>query len=137
MIAPAILDSSGLISFISSTDSNHKRAILVKQLIQKTKAPIILPGEIFAETINAIGKKISHQTAIKTAAAILESNEFIIDNTTPEIRSNALEIFKNQPSSVSFTDCLVMAFADHYHTKQIFGFDEIFKKNKYQRLGLD
>lgn len=132
-----ILDSSGLISFISNTDTNHQTAVRVSQSIKKDKFSVILPGEIFTETVNVFGKKISHETALETASLILNSKEFAIIETTAKIRSDTLEIFKNQPSSVSFTDCLVMAFADHYHTKNIFGFDEIFKKNKYQRLGLD
>jgi predicted nucleic acid-binding protein len=33
----------------------------------------------------------------------------------------ALEKFKNQSQAVSLTDCIVMAVADHYGTKDIFG----------------
>jgi predicted nucleic acid-binding protein len=33
---------------------------------------------------------------------------------------------------VSFTDCVVMAVADTYGTKRIFGFDEAFTKNGYR-----
>jgi predicted nucleic acid-binding protein len=33
---------------------------------------------------------------------------------------------------VSFTDCLVMAVADRFGTKVIFGFDEVFRKNGYR-----
>ncbi len=38
------------------------------------------------------------------------------------------------PQSVSYTDCVVMAVADEYHTTQIFGFDEDFKKHGYRVL---
>ena len=30
-----------------------------------------------------------------------------------------------------FTDCIVMANADSFKTKDIFGFDEVFRKNGY------
>ena len=132
-----IVDSSGFISFISQSDSNHQIAISISQSIRKSNLSTILPGDVFSEIINTLGKKVSHDTALETANVILESKEFIISETTDKIRNSALKIFKKQANSISFTDCLVMAFADHYHTNQIFGFDEIFKKNKYTRIGLD
>jgi hypothetical protein len=38
---------------------------------------------------------------------------------------------QSRAESVSFTDCMVMATADHYGTRLIFGFDEVFRKNGY------
>lgn len=134
---PVVLDTSGLISFISLSDSNHEIALGVNQSLKEKNQPVILPGEIFTETINVIGKKIDHQTSLATANLILTSNQFAIIDTTPQIRESALEKFAHQPASVSYTDCLVMAFADFYQTKYIFGFDKVFAKNKYCRLGLD
>ena len=62
---------------------------------------------------------------------------FIIAETTLEVRIEALEKFQKQPKSVSFTDCIVMAFADEYETREIFGFDDAFRKNGYIRFGID
>ena len=42
--------------------------------------------------------------------------------------------FKDQPSGVSLTDCIVMAVADDYGTKDIFGFDKQFEDAGYKRL---
>jgi predicted nucleic acid-binding protein len=39
----------------------------------------------------------------------------------------ALQKFAEVPGPVSFTDYLVMAIADDYHTKDIFGFDKQFE----------
>jgi len=46
----------------------------------------------------------------------------------------ALEKFKAVPQAVSFTDCIVMAVADEYNTKDIFGFDKQFEDAGYVRL---
>jgi predicted nucleic acid-binding protein len=46
----------------------------------------------------------------------------------------ALEKFKTQSQAVSLTDCIVMAVADHYGTKDMFGFDKQFKDAGYRRL---
>lgn len=137
MKPPIIADSSALVSLATVTDSNYGKATVIARKIEEENLQVVIPGDVFSETLNVLGRKSSHQIASGTAETILNSNSFIIAETNTGIRDNALRIFKNQAPSVSFTDCLVMAFADQYHTKQIFGFDEIFAKNKYQRLGLD
>ncbi|HLE50180.1 MAG TPA: PIN domain-containing protein [Patescibacteria group bacterium] len=132
MKPPIIADSSALVSLATNTDSNYHKAVDIAQTIKDEDREVVVPGDVFSETLNVLGRKAGHQIAIGTAETIINSNNFIIAETTAKIREGALEIFRNQTQSVSFTDCLVMAFADHYHTKTIFGFDEVFRKNKYQ-----
>ena len=134
---PIILDTSAFISLSTVTDSNYKKATEISKQIEEENRLIILPGEIFTEIVNVVGKKVGHKAAIIQANTILGSSSFTIFETTPFIRISALNKFKTQPKSVSFTDCLVMAFADEYDTKAIFGFDEAFHKNGYARVGID
>lgn len=132
-----IVDTSALISLASISDGNHKAAQTISTLIKKNDYPLIIPGEVFTETINTLGRKAGHRSAMSTAHELLESKELMIIDTSPDVRKNALIKFKEQSESVSFTDCLVMAFADEYKTSLIFGFDSAFRKNGYVRLGLD
>ena len=137
MIKNIIADSSALVSLISKTDKNQKVAQKVIKHLIRVKGNILIPTEVFAETLNVLGKKIDKETAIRTNDIIKTSKVFFIGESSPTIRAKAIEKFKNQPSSVSFTDCLVMAFADEQKTKDIFGFDETFSKNNYNRLGFN
>lgn len=137
MSSPIITDSSAFVSLASVSDKNHQLALKVSEDLIKTNRPAIVPGEIFTETVNVLSKKINHKTAIEAGEKIFASEAFIVIETSPAIRSDALEKFKSQPESVSFTDCLVMAFADAFHTQDIFGFDQVFRKNGYKRLGVD
>lgn len=132
-----IADSSGLISAYVSKDQNHRIAVRIKQKLENTTGVIYIPSEIFAETINIVGKKLGHKISIKLAEVILATKIFLIVESSEDIRLLALKKFENQPASVSFTDCLVMAFADYFETKEIFGFDEAFRKNGYERIGID
>lgn len=137
MNPPIITDTSAFVSLASVSDNNHRLALKVSEDLTLTNRSAIVPGEIFTETVNVLGKKINHKTAIETGKKIFESEAFIVIETTTAIRSDAFEKFKSQPESVSFTDCLVMAFADAFHTQDIFGFDKAFKKSGYRRLGVD
>ena len=137
MKPPIIADSSGLVSLISEDDSNHKIAIAVSEELIAISSTILISSDVFSETLNVIGKKFSHNLATKVGKEIVQSNAYAIIETDAGIRENALKLFYSQPQSVSFTDCVVMALADQYSTKDILGFDEVFRKNGYNRLGLD
>lgn len=132
-----IADSSGIISLISQNDRNHQRAQKISEELEKAKGSIVIPSDVFSETLNIAGKKLGHKVSVAIAKKIQSVKTFLIIDTNEKIRSNAIEKFTGQPSSVSFTDCIVMSVADSYKTKDIFGFDEIFHKNGYKRLGMD
>lgn len=126
-----IADASGLVSIAITTDTNHQRAIAAATDLANKQSVAIIPGEIFAETINILGKKFGHDRALHTAQTLLNSSDFLILDTEEDTRLDALKLFQTAPADVSFTDCLVMATADKYETREIFGFDSIFSKKGY------
>lgn len=132
-----VADSSALVSLAIPTDSNNKKAIKISKQIEQTAHVICVPGDVFSETINVLGKKVGHKGASQIGKKVIDEEKFILRETTPRIRLVAFEKFQIQPKDVSFTDCLVMAFADEFETKKIFGFDESFRKNGYIRAGID
>jgi predicted nucleic acid-binding protein len=90
-----------------------------------------VPGELFAETLNLIGKKFSRGLTIDTGRLLLAESSFVIGTTPEDRHAQALELFASTTAGVSYTDCLVMATADEYHTPYVFGFDDIFLKRGY------
>jgi predicted nucleic acid-binding protein len=60
--------------------------------------------------------------------------QFVVVATTVKQLEAAVEIFQKQKQSVSLTDCIVMAVADEYDTKDIFGFDRQFEQAGYKSL---
>jgi predicted nucleic acid-binding protein len=128
-----IVDSSGLISLIVESDSNHAAAVsAANNFGLPDAATALIPAEIFAETLNILGKKFGHEYAAGTVQAVLDSSAFAVVPTTHVIRLDALEQFRAQPGGVSYTDCLVMATADRLATRHIFGFDSVFRQSGYQ-----
>lgn len=137
MTAKIIADSSALFSLVIKKDRNNKKAKKIIQKLSTRNTPVIVPGEVFTELVNILGKKVNHHVAFEAGKAILQQEIFAIEETTQNIRYSAFTTFQKQPKSVSFTDCIVMAFADEFDTKDIFGFDEGFRKNGYKRIGID
>jgi predicted nucleic acid-binding protein len=129
-----IADTSALASLATETDHNHMPAKDAATKLREANRPIILPSDVLVETINVLGKRSGHETAIKAADALLQpGSQFILVETTSHIQA-ALKKFKDLPQAVSLTDCIVMALADHYNTKDIFGFDKQFEDAGYSRL---
>ncbi len=126
-----IADSSGLISLFSPKDTNNKLAIKISKKIVNSKQSVCIPSDVFSETLNVVGRKISHKAAIALGNKLLIDERFVVIDIAEAIRRAALKKFKDQGESVSFTDCIVMATADHFKTKEIFGFDKTFSKNGY------
>jgi len=124
-------DSSGLVSLVNPQDSNHQRAVRVIEGLERLHGSILIPSDVFTETINVLGKKLGHTVALAVAQRLLTDATFILAESDAELREVAMEDFRAQPASVSFTDCLVMAYADRYETLDIFGFDEVFARNGY------
>jgi len=131
---PIIADTSALVSLSAKTDQNHGPATQEAATLRKAQRPIVLPADVLIETVNILGKKSGHETALKAADQLLRpGSHFILVETAAHIEA-ALQKFKNQPQAVSLTDCIVMVVADHYGTKDIFGFDKQFADAGYRRL---
>lgn len=127
----AIVDSSGLVSLLNTPDSLHAEAVRISEYVDRHKINLVLPPEILAETLSVIGKKISNAAAITAGQALLRG-PFVIPVPPSGLTEKTLTRLAQQKSSVSYIDCLVMEWADHYSTKVIFGFDAAFKTNGYR-----
>jgi predicted nucleic acid-binding protein len=132
-----ILDSSGIVSLLHHGDSRHEDAVAIARGIGNRRIDIILPTEVFAETMNVIGKKRGNATAIAQGRGIVAEKGYFLLASRPEVIEMALVKLESQKQSVSYIDCLVMAWADHYHTKVIFGFDGAFAAAGYRLPGVE
>lgn len=59
----AIADTSGLVALVQSKGPTHAAAILAADTYADDKVRILVPSEVFAETINILGKKVSNAIA--------------------------------------------------------------------------
>lgn len=124
------VDTSALISFFNPSDSNHTKAASILENLANKPAVMITAADAYSEMLNTIWKKLGRIFALEVADYLAQDSQFILVDTT-DLFPQALEKFKSATSSPSFTDCIVMATADKFQTKEVFGFDECFSKNGY------
>jgi hypothetical protein len=65
-------DSSGLISLTSDADHNYAPALRAAQQLEETKATILVPYDVYAETVNMVGKKQGHTKAYEVGQFLSE-----------------------------------------------------------------
>jgi predicted nucleic acid-binding protein len=134
-----IFDSSGLTALMNETDEFHTGALSMSEILtDRALWRVVLPREIFAETVTALSKRVNREAGAKAAWAILDrqqAGDFVFSAADQLVYKMAIDLLRTAKGSrgaPSFFDCLVMAFAKHYQTPYIFGFDEVFAKNGYQ-----
>jgi predicted nucleic acid-binding protein len=130
----AIADTSAVYSLLSSDDSNHQKAVNVSGQLTDGSWVLVIPGDVLSETLNIVGKKLGRDKQLQLAAT-LSASPFTIAEADGAIRALALTKLSQEPAATSYTDCIVMAFADSWNTKLVFGFDEVFAKRGYKLPG--
>jgi predicted nucleic acid-binding protein len=91
---PIIADTSALVSLATDTDHNHRQGTESAVRLRSANRPILLPSDVFVETMNILGKRSGHDTALKAANSLLRSgSQFILIGTAPYI----------EPALVSFS----------------------------------
>jgi predicted nucleic acid-binding protein len=81
---PIIADTSALVSLAVETDHNHKPVLEASATLREVSRPIILPVDVLVETVNILGKRISHDTALKVAIELLRpGSQFVLIETRP------------------------------------------------------
>jgi predicted nucleic acid-binding protein len=131
----AIVDSSALISLVNVVDELHGGATEIDEYLTNGGWSVLVPTEVFAETLNVIGKKIGRHEAVLVGRVMIDryaAHDFDFIHAEPSTYREALALQGHGRGGPSFVDCLVMALASAYGTKYIFGFDKTFKRNGYR-----
>ena len=137
MTGPVVLATSGIIALFSGDDAHHAAAVQHAEAVCTSERGILLPTDVITAAVNLAGKKLGHPHAVALAAHLVATTRYTRVETSDQLRLAALTHFKRQTASVSFTDCLVMAVADAYHTRDIFGFATDFAKSGYTIVSAD
>jgi predicted nucleic acid-binding protein len=137
-----ILDSSAVIAQINVKDHWHQKADAIANVIAHTERRVMLPSEVFAETLNRIGNNIGRHEAVLVGRALLArdaTGAMLLTRSTPARATAALALLDTVAAPPdkrpSFIDCLVMATANAYRSREIFGFDAVFTLHGYHVPG--
>ena len=124
-----ILDSSFIIAFEVESDQNHERAVKIMSEINSGKFDeAIISDYIFDEVITvSFGRTKNLDKVVFIGDKLRESLVFLRINE--EIFEEAWKIFKSQKNTtLSFTDCSIIALMKMKSISNLATFDKDFKK---------
>ena len=65
-----IADTSSLISLFLPGDHNHAVAVNAAKQLKHEHRDILIPGAVFVEFLNILGRKVSHSAALAAASEL-------------------------------------------------------------------
>lgn len=104
-----IADTTVLYALFSRTDTHHKKAYKAMQDPQA----IIIPSEIFAETLSLIQYRQGHQQSLDAGHWLQGAPHIDIQASTHPIIEDGWQHFRTAAGEFSFPDALVIAHAHH------------------------
>ena len=130
-----LIDADAFVGLIYKKDANHQVASRIIKLIPDVQ--LITSSYAYGEAITVLSQKAGRAVALEFIKDTQDSSTIIIDIDFT-LRRRGEEMFKRQTSkNISFTDCVNMAIMEDYGIKEIFSFDEDYRKNGFKRLGID
>lgn len=130
------IDADVFVALARVNDKNHLRAKRSYMRLKKEKVNFVSSNTSLYEAITVISQRIGHQKAKEFIDKVRQGlNVIFVDQ---EREKMAMIIFNQQTSkNVSFFDCLNMAVMKEIGLKEVFSFDEDYKKNGFVRIGVD
>src|SRR5687767_5706858 len=84
--APLIIaDTSALVSLTVHTDQNHARAVAISRQLLADRRTLLVPADVFTETLNILGKKSGHAVALQAAAVLTDTPSVAVIDTTQQL----------------------------------------------------
>src|SRR3954454_15377427 len=89
--SPIIADTSGLVSLVVTTDHNHTAATQVATRLRSARRPLLVPADVFVETMNTLGKRSGHTVALAFAQQVNHSPEILTVINSADVHQLALD----------------------------------------------
>jgi len=114
-----IADTSALYALFNENDKHHEEA---KKCFEKTD-PIVIPSEIWSETISLIQYRQGKEDAVKAGKALLDLPHVDLRTGNIDLLRSSWEKFTESNKDLSFPDSVVVIWCDDKNATPL-SFDE-------------
>lgn len=114
-----IADTSALYALFNENDKHHEEA---KKCFEKTD-PIIIPPEIWSETVSLIQYRQGKEDAVRAGKALLDLPHVDLRAGNLEMLRSSWETFTESEKNLSFPDSVVISWCDDKNATPL-SFDE-------------
>lgn len=125
-MARVVVDANVLIAARLSRDRNHERASEIAGRIDRNDLPTAcVPSDVLQEVVNYLQARSSHDVAVRTLDALVESSGFALVHTTKRDFDAGRSLFRRY-EPLSLTDGIIAATMDRLELEHLYSFDDGF-----------
>lgn len=127
-----IIDTNFFVALINTRDNNHPRAIeLLKEISNNIYGQRITIDYVLDEAITTTWVRTKKQNLVKNIYEMIYGNISIYDlkTVTENLITKAWDIhnqYFSEKKPLSFTDCMIIAFATEHAIKYVLSFNDEF-----------
>ncbi|MBS3817199.1 MAG: PIN domain-containing protein [Candidatus Thermoplasmatota archaeon] len=114
-----IADTSALYALFNENDKHHEEA---KKNFEESD-PIIIPSEIWSETISLIHYRQGKEDAVKAGKALLDLPHVDLKTANIDLLRSSWETFMDSDKDLSFPDSVVVSWCEDKNATPL-SFDE-------------
>jgi len=130
-----LVDTSAWIALFLDDDEWHGAATTVFEALKRDGRLLVTTSDIFDETATALRRWSGHKAAVRVGRQLRLSRLTQIVSVTDPARERAWTRFeKTADPPVSLTDCTSMVVMDDLKVREVFTFDDDFRRAGYQPL---
>lgn len=125
-MARVVVDANVLIAARLARDQDHDRAVAVSRALDSGDLPkAFVPSSVVEECMNYLQARATHETAVETLDAIIESSGFEIVHTPKHDFDAGRSLFRKY-APLSLTDAIIVAFMQRNDLEYLYSFDDGF-----------
>lgn len=125
-MASVLVDANVLIAARLSRDQNHERAKAISDAIDQGRLPTAyVLSDVLEEVLNYLQARASHDVAIETLDALIESSGFSLLRTSKTDFNAGRSLFRRY-ESLSLTDAVIVAAMQREGIEYLYSFDDGF-----------
>lgn len=122
----AVVDANVLITARLSRDQNHSRGAAISEAFDRGDLPTVyVLSDVLEEIINYLQARSTHDVAVRTLDALIESNGFEIIHTPKRDIDSGRSLFRKY-ESLSLTDAVIAASMRRRELEYLYSFDDGF-----------
>lgn len=124
--ARVLVDSNVLIAARLKRDQNHDRGVSISRAFdQGDLPPALVIDDVLGEVLNYLTARASHNVAVETLDALVESSGFETVHTPKSDFDAGRSVFRTY-ERLSLTDAIIVASMQRQNVEYLYSFDDGF-----------
>jgi predicted nucleic acid-binding protein len=127
--APLFVDTSALYAVYGPADERHAEANRLLAAARASRRPLISSTDVFNELMALLSCRVAPDATVRIGEELRREDLFRLVRVDDEIRNRAWAIFvERRLPKLSFTDCTSSAILTMCRIREVFTFDEDFRR---------